>query len=651
VNRRLRHLPGLDGVRGLAVVAVLLFHGGVLWAGGGFLGVDAFFVLSGYLITRLLIEERSRAGCISLRGFWARRVRRLFPALLALLLLVCLYAAFLATPDTRHRLRLDAMATLGYIANWRLAASGTGYFDRLALPSPLQHTWSLAIEEQFYLLWPLTVVAAFRWARRPLRTLLVIAGGAALASAVAMAGFYSPGSDPSRIYYGTDTRAQSVLFGVALALLLAGAAGRPVDPSGLRRRGRWLLEVAGGTGAAFTAWAWTTATGGSPWLYRGGFAVCGIAVAAVLTDVVLVPEGLLARILSVSPLQVLGRISYGLYLWHWPIFLAINGERTSLPGPALLGLRLAVTLAVSLLSFRFLELPVRRGAIGPRRAAVALPAAVALTVAAVLAVTAVPAPPAPAAVSAFGPDGAPPRATSAPATAPLPVRAHRRPGAPVRVLLLGDSVALTLGQGLPARDYGVELVNRAVLGCGVVRGGPFRYFGSQYDARPWCQDWPRLWAADLASTGPDVVAVLLGRWEVMDRVYAGRWTHVGDPAFDGYLLTELDRAVIVLSARGSRVALLTAPYYKRGERPDGGRWPEDDPARVDRFDLLLRQVAARHTGTVTLVDLGRRMGPAGRYTDTVAGVKLRYDGVHVTGGGARWLAPWLLPQLTALARL
>lgn len=414
-------------MRGLAVIAVLLFHGGVSWAGGGFLGVDAFFVLSGYLITRLLIEERSRAGRISLRAFWVRRIRRLFPALLALLLLVCLYAAFLATPDTRHRLRLDALATLSYVANWRLAASGTGYFDRLALPSPLQHTWSLAIEEQFYLLWPLVVVAAFRWARRPLRTLLVIAGGAVLASALAMAVLYSPGVDPSRVYYGTDTRAQSVLVGVALALLLAGAAGRAAEQSALRRRDRWGLEVAGGTGAAFTAWAWTTSTGGSAWLYRGGFAACGVAVAAVLADVVLVPEGLLSRLLSVSPLQVLGRISYGLYLWHWPIFLAVNGERTSLHGPALLALRLAATLAVSVLSFRFLELPVRHGAISPGR-------------------------------------------------------------------------------------------------------------------------------------------------------------------------------------------------------------------------------AARHPGTVTLLDLGHRMGPEGRYTDTVAGVKLRYDGVHVTGAGARWLAPWLLPQLRWLAR-
>ncbi len=160
------------------------------------------------------------------------------PALLALLLLlVCVYAAFLATPDTRHRLRLDALATLGYAANWRLAASGTGYFDWLALPSPLQHTWSLAIEEQFYLLWPLVVVAVFRRGRAPLRTLLRVAAAATAASAVAMALIYTPGDDPSRVYYGTDTRAQSVLVGVALSLLLAERPrARAGQPGGARLR-------------------------------------------------------------------------------------------------------------------------------------------------------------------------------------------------------------------------------------------------------------------------------------------------------------------------------------------------------------------------------------------------------------------------------
>ncbi len=218
--------------------------------------------------------------------FWERRARRLFPALLALLLVVCLYAAFLATPDTRHRLRLDAVATLGYVANWRLAAGGTGYFDRLALPSPLQHTWSLAIEEQFYLLWPLVVVAVLRLSRRPLRALLVVAGAAVAASAVAMAVLYRPGSDPSRIYYGTDTRAQSVLLGVALALLLAALARRPQPPPASGRRGRWAMDAAGGAGVALTAWAWTSATGGSAWLYRGGFVICGLGVAARHRDTV-----------------------------------------------------------------------------------------------------------------------------------------------------------------------------------------------------------------------------------------------------------------------------------------------------------------------------------------------------------------------------
>jgi lysophospholipase L1-like esterase len=213
----------------------------------------------------------------------------------------------------------------------------------------------------------------------------------------------------------------------------------------------------------------------------------------------------------------------------------------------------------------------------------------------------------------------------------------------------GDSVALTLAQGLPrGEEHGVALVNEADLGCGLVRGGPYRYFGAEYEALPQCQDWPGVWSEHVAQHDPDVVFVLVGRWEVMDRVVDGRWTQIGDPVYDTHLLEEFEQLIPALTGRGARIALATAPYYKRGERPDGGMWPEDDPARVDRYNELVRTFAARHPEHVGVVELGAQMSEGAGYTSTVAGVRLRYDGVHVTTQGSRWLAPWLLPQLRAL---
>jgi peptidoglycan/LPS O-acetylase OafA/YrhL len=223
---RLPYQPALDGLRAVAVLAVMLYHGQVAWVRGGWLGVDLFFVLSGYLITSLLLAEWATSGGIDLKGFWSRRARRLLPALFTTLAAVAAYGAFLAPPDTLARLRWDGLATLGYVANWRLLASHQSYFEQFADPSPLRHMWSLGIEEQYYLLWPLLLLGALRLARGRPRPLLWGTLVAALASALAMAALYRPGGDPSRVYYGTDTRAHTLLVGCLLALVL-GASSTP----------------------------------------------------------------------------------------------------------------------------------------------------------------------------------------------------------------------------------------------------------------------------------------------------------------------------------------------------------------------------------------------------------------------------------------
>jgi hypothetical protein len=225
------HVPALDGLRGLALAGVLAFHaGGAL--PGGYLGVDLFFVLSGFLITRLLLVEASDTRRIDLKRFWLRRARRLIPALLLLMPAVALYARFVAHPDEVHGIRWDALATLGYFANWREALSSASYWEIFTAPSPLHHTWSLAIEEQFYVVWPLVVLVCLRLAGR--RGLAAVSIALAVASATAMLLLHSP-ERTSRVYFGTDTRATGILFG-ALFAMVAAAGGRDL--------GAWIGERA-----------------------------------------------------------------------------------------------------------------------------------------------------------------------------------------------------------------------------------------------------------------------------------------------------------------------------------------------------------------------------------------------------------------------
>ena len=236
----MRHQPALDGLRGVAVVAVLLYHGGVSAAGGGFLGVDVFFALSGFLITSLLLAERASTGRIDLKAFWGRRARRLLPALLVVLVFVAVYAAVFARPGELDRIRQDGLSTLLYLANWRMIFGGQSYFESFEAPSPLRHTWSLGIEEQWYLVWPLVVALVLAWWRGAGRRALgVMCAVLAAASAVAMAVLASGADDPSRAYYGTDARAQGLLLGALLAVvpLRSGRCGGPGIAVGGRPRG------------------------------------------------------------------------------------------------------------------------------------------------------------------------------------------------------------------------------------------------------------------------------------------------------------------------------------------------------------------------------------------------------------------------------
>lgn len=353
----LPYIPGLDGVRALAVIAVLLYHAG-LPVRGGFLGVESFFVLSGFLITTLLLVEWNQHDRIDLRAFWLRRARRLLPALFVMLVGVLLIAA-LVLRGQADGLGGDILASLGYVMNWHLIAGGQSYFDPLVRPSLLQHLWSLAVEEQFYLLWPLIFVAGMRVLRK--RGMSVAVSIAALGSMALMAWLYRPGADPSRIYYGTDTRAGGVLIGAALALVWT-----PLDnTTGLGRRAAWLLDSAGLLALAglIAGFAWLPEW--HPLLYRGGFALIDLLTTIVIIAAVHPRAQVVPWLLGSWPLRWIGLRSYGLYLWHWPIFM-VTRPFLDLPldGLPLLALRLLIVGLLVELSYRFVELPIRGGALG-----------------------------------------------------------------------------------------------------------------------------------------------------------------------------------------------------------------------------------------------------------------------------------------------
>ena len=340
-HTRLAYLPALDGMRACAVLAVMMFHGGIPHMDGGFMGVDAFFVLSGFLITSLLIGEWRQALTIKLGAFWARRARRLLPALLLMLLFVAFFASVIVPKGTYGALRLDALATLLYVSNWHFILVNSNYFNETAASSPLLHTWSLAVEEQFYVIWPLVVLGVMHFTRS-LRALFALCCAAAIASAIWMHVVYDGGLNTNRAYLGTDTRSQCLFIGCALAvgLVLAHPAQPRGGPAGQgelwrpdeRRSGRPVRRCSASSGAvgAVALWVLTTSTSSFP--YSGGFFLIGLAVAGVILAAVAAPRSIVPRLLSLAPVRYVGRISYGLYIWHWPIFIWLDHARTGLYG-------------------------------------------------------------------------------------------------------------------------------------------------------------------------------------------------------------------------------------------------------------------------------------------------------------------------------
>ncbi len=356
VQRDRPYIPGLDGIRALAVLSVIAFHLNVPGAQGGMLGVGVFFTLSGYLITDLLLGHWNRHGNLGLANFWLRRARRLLPALFLMLVLVSIWVALFDAGQLAG-VRRQVIAASLYFSNWSTIAQHGSYFSRFAAPLPLDHLWSLAIEEQFYLVWPWLLLIGLRTVRSRRRLALLALVGAA-ASAFVMGQMFHRGYDPTRAYEGTDTRAFALLIGAALAMVRPSrSAGRAAGPSVTR-----VLDGLGIAGlVAIAVLVWRT-NAFSPFLYPWGFVLLSLAT-AVLVAAVVNPESRLGEILGWSPLRWLGVRSYAIYLWQWPIIVLANPNATTFNlGRAVL--EVAAVLLISSLSWKYVEEPVRQGALG-----------------------------------------------------------------------------------------------------------------------------------------------------------------------------------------------------------------------------------------------------------------------------------------------
>jgi peptidoglycan/LPS O-acetylase OafA/YrhL len=353
----LAYRPGLDGLRAIAVAAVFLYHSRIDWLPGGFLGVDLFFVLSGYLITSLLLVEWDAGTRIDLRRFWLRRAKRLLPALVVVVLAALVLAAIFARGDLA-RTRGDAVSSLLYYTNWHLIFANHSYFVRMGNPSLLQHLWSLAVEEQFYVIWPLLLVPGLVLIGR--RRLPFVVAGGIVASTALMWILYSP-TDPSRVYYGTDTRAFLLLMGILLAL---------VWPAIERlRRALPLLELLGVSALVASVLLFRQMVDFNPTLYRGGDLAAAFCF-AVLIAAVAHPGTGLGQALGVAPLRWLGERSYGIYLWHWPVVeLMRPGVDIPWTGPGVVVAQAAIVLTAAALSYRYVEQPIRTGSLQRRLAA------------------------------------------------------------------------------------------------------------------------------------------------------------------------------------------------------------------------------------------------------------------------------------------
>ena len=628
------HRPALDGLRAIAVGGVVTYHLGATWLPGGFLGVDLFFVLSGFLITSLLLDEIARRGRIAYGDFLARRARRLLPALYLLLLAVCAWAAWVALPEAIGDLRGAALAALFYVANWFFIATGQSYFADALGPSPLEHTWSLAIEEQFYLLWPLLLLVFVR--RLGPRALIYALALLIAGSVLSMAVLYDAG-DPSVAYFGTLSRIHELLVGCLLAYLVH----RGLAVHAAIRWTAWVPLVLMGVMMA-------TVSDMTGFYYRGGSLVFCLVVAWLLLALGAGPPGGgPTRLLSWAPLAWIGLISYGIYLWHWPLILWLTPTTTGLDGGALALLRLGATLAVATASYYLVERPIRRGTIGhlaltPRRLGVIVPVAMAAMVIIIVSSTSRAAP------SMAQPD---PTATA------VELVGSTTTEAPV-LAVVGDSVPKELMPAIQreAEARGWSVLPLAFGGCSVTGAFQVDDEGRPFNWSARCsEDFASMQSEAIQEFDPDIVLWYSSR-ERFSVLAGGVVKEAGSPEHRDQLEADLEAAYQRLAAGGAQVVIVSPTPWSPaviGKCAAGASAPpecvldEELHASFDGLAEALRGLAERHPSGARLVTVDdllcpeRRACPLLQLGDAV----VRPDGIHFSADGAAWYVPVLLDRV------
>ncbi|MEA3019688.1 MAG: hypothetical protein QOI47_1212 [Actinomycetota bacterium] len=697
LGRSLPHVPALDGLRGLALVAVLTYHAEPSWLPGGMIGVTAFFTLSGFLITSLLIRELESTGGVRLRAFWMRRARRLVPASIATVALVAVLVAagWRAVPSG---LVADAASALSWTANWHFVTSGSSYAALFRHPSPFQHFWSLAIEEQVYVMLPVVALVLLgRDARHRLRFALLLAAGIA-ASTYLAATLHAADPAGGRAYYGTDARLAEPFVGALLAVWLARGGGfARFGRNGARVAGTSALIALAGLGAL----AWRLSVSDRR-LYEGGFLVAALLTAAVITGAT--QSGTFARVLGTRPLARLGVISYGVYLFHWPIFEWFGARFPRADRVTLIPAELGVTLALATISHQLLESPIRRRRDAPRRifATGWINASVA-ALAAIVVVSTVPASHASAArvdlgVGVNDPVAPPPAAApshahqlvaasrpsipagrpSKPGVARAPVTpqeaalltggtsagggddwSNGRSGSPpggsgnqLRVAVVGDSLAHNLATGLTKWAQGrtdVVVYDLSISFCPLSRGGERRWEEDEsFPVNPSCSWWndpSSKRSSYLAAFAPDVILDDAGFSEMLDRWQSSwdTWYSPMDRAYQQWLRREYDAMFTAMQTTAGANAHFLNLNLPCGDfsRPKGWERVTDTGPRVSALDQSVYPLLASGSQG----DLFKQLCPNGQYSDDLWGIPdARPDGMHLTDEAAtelarRWLGP------------
>ena len=647
--------PGLDGLRAISVIAVIFYHAGFAWMHGGFFGVEVFFVVSGFLITSLLIEERGRTGGVSLKQFWLRRIRRLFPALFTMLVVISTWTALFGSAEQTSQMRRDLPWSIFYVANWGQVVGDIPYFQA-GDPPLLRHLWSLAVEEQWYLLWPLAFVLLMRSGWKPVKITKFLFGAVGVVVAIT---WWIQRGDPGPIeggwfdgdnrvnfnYLSTITRAGGLLLGAGAAFVW-----RPWRSPNAHRAPSRPLDLAMGVSLGLLICCFIAArlTEGYmyPWLLT---AVSALSLVAVL--VVVHPAAAGSRlILSWKPLVEVGKRSYGLYLWHWPIFVIAGATRGSTGKFVAASI---VSVIVSEACYRYIETPVRRGALSrwwrSQRQFPWAPVggAAALGLGLVVFYVSVE----PFDVAAGGDDVAFELAVAgqpvpdAPTTLPAPTITPAV--LPRSLSIVGDSQAHSLAINLPSGIESTFTIEDGSLdGCSVYDSGRVRSSRASFNnSFSICRDWVDAWAN--AARGTQVALVVLGAWDVFDLEINDVFYPFSSPEFDQLFTTNLTMGVDAMTATGAKVALLEMACM-RPQTVDGAGVPalpeRGDDARVAHLNDLQRQVADSRPD-VTFVE-----GPDEWCSDEAIASDLgyRWDGVHVYKPGANLIYQTIAPALLAI---